>query len=288
MQPAALRRHEHSSLQALHSLEVLDSDPEAEFDALVEVASAICGVPISLITLIDQHRQWFKANVGLTGITETHRDAAFCAHAVLSDGFMEVHDAWLDDRFVDNPLVTDDPSIRFYAGAPIKLEDGSRIGTLCVIDRKPRALDAMQRTVLTGLATAASRGLERRAAVRRARRELHHAERASMVLFNHVEAVVGVTAGGIIDTWNLAAQDLLGYSAAEVIGKPLQQIVPPESQAQEMLSFHALGSGMARSYQSTRLCADQSVVKVAVNFVPVMEGSGKLLSATQFLRNMGI
>lgn len=288
MQPAAPRQDEHSSLHALHSLEILDSEPEAEFDALVEVASTICGVPISLITLIDRHRQWFKANVGLKGVTETPRDAAFCAHAVLSDGFMQVHDAWEDERFVGNPLVTGYPQIRFYAGAPIKLQDGSRIGTLCVIDRQPRALDDVQRTVLSRLADAAARGLERRVAVRRARRELHHAERASMTLFNHVEAVIGVTARGNIDTWNLAAQQLLGYAAEDVIGKPLQNIVPPESQPQEMLSFSALGAGKARSYQSTRLCANQAVVDVAVSFVPVMDGSGRLISATQFLRNLGV
>ena len=288
MQPAVLRQDEHSSLKALHSLEILDSEPEAEFDALVEVASAVCGVPISLITLTDQHRQWFKANLGLTGITEVPRDAAFCAHAVLSDGFMQVNDAWEDERFVDNPWVTGHPQIRFYAGAPIKLQDGSRIGTLCIIDRQPRSLDDVQRTVLSRLADAAARGLERRVAVRRARRELHHAERASMTLFNHVEAVIGVTARGNIDTWNLAAQQLLGYAAEEVIGKPLQNIVPPESQPQEMLSFAALGAGNARSYQSTRLRANRSVVDVAVNFVPVMDGSGQLILGTQFLRNLRI
>ncbi|MDP9900794.1 GAF domain-containing protein [Variovorax ginsengisoli] len=285
MQSAVLREDEHSSLLALHSLEVLDSEPEAEFDALVHAASVICDVPISLITLIDQDRQWFKANLGLSGVTETPRDAAFCAHAVLGDDFMEVPDAKLDMRFVDNPLVISSPHIRFYAGAPIKLHSGVRVGTLCVIDREPRSrLKENQVMALRSLASAAAAGLERRAAIRRARRELHQAERASMMLFRHAEAVIGVTPAGNIESWNLAAQAMLGYCADDVIGKPLQHIVPLECVAQEMLSFSALSTGRARCYESIRLSLAQSLVQVAVTFVPVIDSAGRLISATQFLR----
>lgn len=137
---AEKRDNEAATLAALHALEVLDTGPEAEFDALVRAASTICGVPISLISLIDAERQWFKANVGLPGVSETPRDVAFCAHAVLGDEIFEVPDATRDARFADNPLVAGQPAIRFYAGAPIRLTDGSRVGTLCVIDREPRVL----------------------------------------------------------------------------------------------------------------------------------------------------
>lgn len=166
MQSAPLPANEPARLAALHQLDVLDSASEAEFDALVKVASLVCGVPISLISLIDTDRQWFKANVGLPGVYETPRSLAFCAHAILNDELFEVPDALADVRFYDNPLVASPPDIRFYAGVPIVLGDGHRIGTLCVIDRQPRQLDDPQREILRALAVAAARALEGRRAMR--------------------------------------------------------------------------------------------------------------------------
>ncbi len=166
MQAAPPRHDEAASLAALHALEVLDSGPEAEFDALVRAASIVCGTSVSLLSLIDAERQWFKANIGLPGVSETPRDLAFCAHAVLGDELFEVADASLDARFADNPLVAGQPGIRFYAGAPVRLSDGSRIGTLCVIDRLPQRLSDDQRQVLLALATAAAHALEGRRAMR--------------------------------------------------------------------------------------------------------------------------
>ena len=161
---AGLRDNEASSVAALVALDVLDTTSEAVFDAIVQAAAGVCGTSISLISLIDTNRQWFKANVGLPGVTETPRDVAFCAHAVLGDGLFEVEDATLDARFAENPFVVDDPSIRFYAGVPLQLADGHRIGTLCVIDRSPRSLTEQQRTVLRSLAHAATQALEWRKA----------------------------------------------------------------------------------------------------------------------------
>ena len=138
---------------------MLDSPPEAEFDALVKVASLVCEVPISLISLVDADRQWFKADVGL-GAKQTPRDVAFCAHAILDDPVFEVQNALQDARFAGNPLVQEAPDIRFYAGAPITLANGARVGTLCVIDREPRQLTPQQREVLQHLGVAASQALE--------------------------------------------------------------------------------------------------------------------------------
>lgn len=174
MQPAEPPATERERLATLQALDVLDSGPEEEFDALIKVASLVCGVPISLISLIDSERQWFKANIGLPGVSETPRDVAFCAHAILDDQLFEVPDATLDVRFADNPLVTDAPDIRFYAGAPIVMADGSRIGTLCVIDREPRQLNATQREIVSNLAMAAAHALEGRRAIRAAQQ--HAAE----------------------------------------------------------------------------------------------------------------
>ncbi len=149
-------------LDRLRALEVLDTAAEPMFDALARAAAKVAGVPIGLMTLVDERRQWFKANVGLVGVLETPREQAFCAHTILDDAVMEVRDTRLDDRFRDNPLVTGSPDIRFYAGAPIVLSDGLRMGALCVIDLEPRAMSAEQLTLLSDLAEVAAEALDQR------------------------------------------------------------------------------------------------------------------------------
>ncbi|MEL4180130.1 response regulator [Roseateles sp. PN1] len=162
MVAALLAKDEPARIKALVGLDVLDTGPEAEFDALVQAAAAVCEVPISLVSLVDVDRQWFKANVGLPGAEQTPRDIAFCAHAILEDDLFEIDNATDDPRFASNPLVTTDPNIRFYCGANLTLSSGEKVGTLCVIDRKPRHLNDHQRTILKLLAKAAAAALERR------------------------------------------------------------------------------------------------------------------------------
>lgn len=142
---------ETARLQRLRSLGVLDSAPEAIFDQSTKLAADLCQVPIALISLVDAQRQWFKSNFGLHGTTETARDVSFCSHACTSDALLEIVDASGDSRFAANPLVTGEPGIRFYAGAPIVMPQGERVGALCVIDRVPRQLTESQRIALTGL-----------------------------------------------------------------------------------------------------------------------------------------
>lgn len=156
---AAVPVDEAVRLARLHQLLVLDTQPEPLFDTLTQLAAELCEVPISLISLIDTDRQWFKSCLGLPGVKETPRDVAFCAHAIVNSTIFEVPDAALDPRFAINPLVIGEPSIRFYAGAPLTLPGGERLGTLCVIDRQPRKLTLAQRAQLTGLAQAVTQAL---------------------------------------------------------------------------------------------------------------------------------
>ncbi len=153
---------EEDRQRALDGLGVLDTAAEAGFDALVQAAALICGVPIALVSLVDHDRQWFKANLGLPGVSQTPRDISFCGHAIDQDGLFEVQDTALDGRFADNPLVLNDPGIRFYAGAPLELDNGARVGTLCVIDRQPRQLTPTQRQALQQLSIAAAQALASR------------------------------------------------------------------------------------------------------------------------------
>jgi GAF domain-containing protein len=159
--------NERKRLKVLWQYEVLDTVPEAMFDDLTELAACICGAPISLISLVDEDRQWFKSRRGVS-VQETHRDVSFCAHAICQPDLFIVNDATKDARFRKNPMVTDSPKIRFYAGAPLVTPDGYALGTLCVLDSVPRKLDARQQRALSLLARVVMTQLE----LRRHSREL--------------------------------------------------------------------------------------------------------------------
>lgn len=124
-------------METLRNLKILDTPPEERFDRVTRMAQRVFGTPIALVSIVDENRQWFKSRQGLEA-TETPREISFCGHAILENKIMVVADASKDERFNDNPLVTEDPNIRFYAGYPIGAPDGTRMGTLCVIDDQPR------------------------------------------------------------------------------------------------------------------------------------------------------
>lgn len=141
-------KEEKRRLASLHRLHLLDTPPEPAYDDLAQLAALMCETPIALITLLDENRQWFKARLGLS-LQETPRSVAFCAHAIeRNDGLFLVPDAHQDTRFQRNPLVTEDPHIRFYAGMPVAGPDGQPMGTICVLDREPRTLTAAQELAL--------------------------------------------------------------------------------------------------------------------------------------------
>jgi anti-sigma regulatory factor (Ser/Thr protein kinase) len=152
---------ETERLAALHRYRILDTRPEQAFDDLTMLASYVCGTPIALITLLDADRQWFKSRVGITA-TATSRSISFCTHAIRQSGLFIVPDAANDETFRDNPLVTSDPHIRFYAGAPLITPDGHALGTLCVLDRVPRTLTPQQIEALDALRRQAQAQLELR------------------------------------------------------------------------------------------------------------------------------
>lgn len=142
---------ERRRLATLRALGLLDSPAEERFDRITRLAQRLFDVPTVLVSLIDEDRQWFKSSQG-TEVAETSREVSFCGHAILGTGVMQVADARLDPRFTDNPLVAGDPRIRFYAGCPIAAPDGSKIGTLCLIDSEPRVLSGGDEQALADLA----------------------------------------------------------------------------------------------------------------------------------------
>jgi len=176
MTPAPLPIDDRFRIDALDALDLLDSVPDPDFDAIVALGRRLLNVPICLVTLVAAERQWFKAKVGLTA-TETGRDVSFCGHAILKSEILVVPDARRDERFHDNPLVTGAPFIRFYAGAPIRLPNGYTVGTVCAISPEPRdGLSPEDAALLGGLAHLALelisvRGLRRELDRERAERQ---------------------------------------------------------------------------------------------------------------------
>ena len=151
MQEAELAKNEADRIATLHGTRILDTPPEDRFDRYTRITARAFDMPIALISLIDESRQWFKSAVGID-VDETPRDISFCGHAILGDDVFEVRNARLDPRFRDNPLVAGPPRIRFYAGAPLKGPNGHRLGTLCIIDRIPHELSDDEKAMLKNLA----------------------------------------------------------------------------------------------------------------------------------------
>lgn len=239
MKTAPLPPNEAERMRLLRHLEIMDTAPETMFDDITRSVALICDAPIVLICLVDEYRQWFKSKVGLDA-RETSRDAAFCAHAILEDEILLVPDALKDERFIDNPLVTGEPKVRFYAGAPLKLTPTIRLGTLCVIDHKPRVLDRKQLALLELLSSHVTSLIRLRLHKIDASRDFsdmvmvkqklqYQKDLFEAILDNEPECVVILARDGTLEQINLAGLDMLEIgSLAEARCRKLSDFVLPE------------------------------------------------------------
>ena len=272
MTPAAPTPNERERLAALERYEMLDTPAEAEFDDLTSLAAQICGTPIALISLVDARRQWFKSKIGLDA-DETSREISFCGHAIQGQHLMEVPNACEEFLFHDNPLVTGPPEIRFYAGMPLATPDGQNLGTLCVMDRVPRYLSVAQRKALGLLGRQVMNQMELRLTNRRlaaAGQEMREVEeRFRLVVEAAANAMVLLNEQGQIMLVNAAAESLFGYSRAELIGQPVEMLLPK-------LEPHSMQK--ARNLTGKRKDGTELSTDVTLNPLPTSAGGLVLAS----------
>ncbi|HYO58220.1 ATP-binding protein [Archangium sp.] len=254
--------YEENRLRALQRHGILDTPPESEYDDIVQLAARLCGVPISLISLVDRDRQWFKANVGLPGVSETERCVSFCTFAIEREHVFVVEDAARDARFAANPIVTGAPFIRFYAGAPIQSEDGFTLGTLCVLDHEPHVLSEAQCRDLLALKRQVELLLRLRLQVKQTQ------ERNRQLLESSGDAVFLLDEAGRVVELNPLAERLLGRGVSELLGSSFEALAPenerePLHQALQALlacgTVHLQNQGL-RSARGERVALDISAL----------------------------
>ena len=277
MPQAPLPDNELARLQSLRALQILDSAPEEEFDALVKTAAIICEAPICAISLVDSDRQWFKAVTGMPGVTQTPRSAAFCGYTIRADGLLEVPDALADPRFADNELVLGEPNIRFYAGMPLKLGDGSNVGALCVIDTRPRVLSEQQKEALRYLSIAVIKAMENRMAARSLIREhalsIQYMEMVPMMSHS-------INAQGRIVFANLRWLESLGYTRDEVTGRLITDFYSEESQqrARNEVLPQLFKTGRIDNIPYQMVCKSGKLIDVLITAVLLKDQFGNVNS----------
>jgi PAS domain S-box-containing protein len=265
MKKIPLPTNESDRLTALESYSIMDTLPEKEYDAITQLASYICGTPIALVSLLDKERQWFKSSVGL-GATQTPREISFCQYAIMGEEVYEVTNALENKIFADNPLVTGNPDIRFYAGAPLTDSDGFNLGSLCVIDTVPRTLNDEQKNALKLLANQVVLLLQ----LRKNNEDLHTTQKEFKNFIDLSKDLVCIAnVNGMFYKVNPAFTAVLGYSKEELEGKPFIDFVHPDDLAATYHEVEKLSKGhLTISFENRYRCKNGEYILLSWNTSP--------------------
>lgn len=227
--------NENDRLKALRYYDILDSEMEEQFDNLTELIAEICQTPISLVTFLEEERQWFKSKFG-TDQTEAVRETSFCQHCIMNNEVMEVSDALEDERFVRNPLVNDNPKLRFYAGYPLIDSDGYSIGTLCVFDFKPKKLNKSQLKALEILAKEVMIAIE-------SRKKISQIKQYKKFFHLAIDYLCIAGTDGYFKKLNPTFTEKLGYTEEEMLTIPYINFAHEKDKYRVLLEFHNLNKG---------------------------------------------
>ena len=290
-------------LQTLLSYNILDTPYEEDFDELAQLIALICDVPIAVISMIDDKRQWYKAKVGIEG-TETPKEETFCQHTVLQDELLEISDALLDERVKNNPHVTSENGIRFYAGMPLKAENGSNIGTVCVVDGKPKELNNRQKKALKLLTKQAMHLIEVRQKnkslgtelniilekkIEQTQRKLELKEIENKDLMKAVKnssGVVEFNPDGTIISINKNFEEISGYSESELLGSHHKMLITPKDYAESDQLWKSLGQGIFKTGRVRRIHKDGSEFYLQASYNPIQNLEGKVIKVVKISQDI--
>ena len=279
MQKPETPKNEIQRIEALEALAILDTEPDPHLDFITKIVKERFHVPIALISLVDKNRQWFKSKQGLPA-TETPRDISFCGHAIMQSEIFEISNAVEDPRFKDNPLVLGPPNIRFYAGQPLTIEGGFRVGTLCIIDSKPRKLTQDEKEELKGFARLIQDRLNKKD------RESH----AEHLLDHSIDGLFEIDTDCKFIYANLFGANLLGYSKEELLGSNLDIILPKKRfdgsshRSERFGGFYALQNEVVHQSNEDLLQKSGSVIHASCHFQPIYR-MGKVVSMLMSFRD---
>lgn len=272
---------EASRLEAVHALRLLDTPPEERFDRVTRIAKDMFRVPMALINLVDANRQWSKSRQGLD-TPEVPRILSFCSHAILQDDVFMVEDACRDGRFADNPLVAGEPNIRFYAGQPLYSIDGKKVGTLCLLDTVARHLTEDEKGKLRSLGAWAEREVNAYINDTDAMRRWENKLRLAHVLEHATEGVLSVSLDGMIETANPAACQIFRYSATELIGRPIRDLIPASEHERHESYMDRLrseeGQQLRTAVEATGVRKDGEAFPAEVSFRRIRIGNQSLFT----------
>lgn len=290
-------------LQTLLSYNILDTPYEEDFDELAQLIALVCDVPIAVISMIDDKRQWYKAKVGIDG-NETPKEETFCQYTVLQDELLEISDALLDERVKSNPHVTSENGIRFYAGMPLKAENGSNIGTVCVVDGKPKELDNRQKKALKlltkqamhlievrqknkSLGTELNSILEKKIEQTQRKLELKEIENKDLMkAVKNSSGVVEFNPDGTIISINKNFEEISGYSESELLGSHHKMLITPKDYTESDQLWKSLGQGTFKTGRVRRIHKDGSEFYLQASYNPIQNLEGKVIKVVKISQDI--